>query len=68
MKVGDLAYLNKAMRDLKYPEVGIVVAIEGGRYRIGFPDGSTYIFHPSRLENRPTTKKKERIITESKNN
>jgi hypothetical protein len=58
MKVGDLAYLNKTMRDLNYPEVGIVVAIEGGRYRIGFPDGSTSIFHPSRLENRPTKKDK----------
>ena len=56
MKVGDLAYLNKSMRDLNYPEVGIVVAIEGGRYRIGFPDGSTAIFHPSRLEDRPATK------------
>ena len=60
MKVGDLAYLNKTMRDLNYQEVGIVVAIEGGRYRIGFPDGSTSIFHPSRLENRPATKKGKR--------
>ncbi len=57
MQVGDLAYLNKSMRELNYPEVGIVVAIEGGRYRIGFPDGSTSIFHPSRFERKPTTKR-----------
>ena len=53
MKVGDLAYPNKAMRDLNYPKVGIVIAIEGGRYRIAFPDGSGGIFHPSWLENHP---------------
>jgi hypothetical protein len=41
IKVGDLAYPNKAMRDLNYPKVGIVIAIEGG------------IFHPSWLENHP---------------
>ena len=53
MKVGDLAYPNKAMRDLKYPEVGIVIAIEGGRYRIAFPDGQESVFHPRWLENHP---------------
>jgi len=57
VKIGDLAYPNKSMRELNYPEVGIVIAIEGGRYRLGFPDGSTQIFHPSRLENKPITKK-----------
>ena len=53
MKVGDLAYPNKAMRDLKYPEVGIVIAIEGGRYRIAFPDGQQSVFHPGWIENHP---------------
>ena len=56
MKVGDLAYLNKTMRELNYPEVGIVVAIEGGRYRLAFPDGSIQIFHPSRIQNHPINK------------
>jgi len=53
MKVGDLAYPNKAMRDLKYPEVGIVIAIEGGRYRIAFLDGQESVFHPTWIENHP---------------
>jgi hypothetical protein len=53
MKVGDLAYPNKAMRDLKYPEVGIVVEVIGGRYRVAFPDGQVSVFHPAWLENHP---------------
>ena len=53
MKVGDLAYPNRAMRDLKYPEVGIVIEVIGGRYRIAFPDGQQSVFHPTWLENHP---------------
>ena len=53
MQVGDLAYPNKAMRDIKYPEVGIVVEVIGGRYRVAFPDGQVSVFHPAWLENHP---------------
>ena len=56
MKVGDLAYPNKMMRDLSYPEVGIIIAIEGGRYRLAFPDGSDQIFHPKWIKNHPINK------------
>ena len=46
MKVGDLIYMSKSMLEMGYPDVGVVVAMKGKHYVVGFPNGMVQPFHP----------------------
>ena len=59
MQVGDLLYL-KNIKGVNFPKTGILISIEGGRYRIGFPDGAIQIFHPTWIKRSATLYKEKK--------
>ena len=57
MKVGDLIYMSKSMLEMGYPEVGVVVAMKGKHYVVGFPNGMVQPFHPRWVKDIPAKRR-----------